>query len=457
MTSGVRTRAWAPEPDDGIARAWERFVAGDDHVTGVSADIVSSWYRCREHYRVDPGLREAPVAPTRTQQSSPYEVVFAELGGSAVSVLQEVEGADTIVTVADGSGRILAAWGDRATLSRAKDNNLAPLSYWAEGASGTNGIGTALEADGPVLIRGAEHWCQGFHNWVCAGIAIRDVVTEEPAAVLNISRWRAGLPAAATSWLAEAVTSAKWALRMSAWTAGTELVAAFAQARSRVGLAVLDTGGNVVLADDEAGLYLGVPGCSPAIDPGARWDAGLEDLARSASRHSRGDPSWVGHTTIASTLTAEPIPVTVRPVFSPSGMVGSLVSLGVDEGEQLTGTRAERIDAHPRRIIGTRGDRLVLLRPGEVCFAEADGNDVWLSTDRGRLQASSQSLDKLEGEFADSGFLRVHRRFLVNLNRVREVERGFKGELLLILDVRGNDPIPVSRRNVAVVRRALGL
>jgi transcriptional regulator of acetoin/glycerol metabolism len=243
VTVGIRTLEWAAESDDGIARAWERFVAGDDHVTGVSPDIVSSWYRCREHYRVDPSLCEAPVAPAQAQSFSPYDAVFAELGGSAVSVLQEAEGTDSIVTVADGTGRILAAWGDRATLSRARDNNLAPLSYWAEGASGTNGIGTALEARGPVLIRGAEHWCQGFHNWVCAGIAVRDAVTEEPTAVLNISRWQTSLPAAATSWLSEAVTTAKGALRKSAWRAGTELVAAFgqAQARSRAGLAVPTT------------------------------------------------------------------------------------------------------------------------------------------------------------------------------------------------------------------------
>ena len=65
-------------------------------------------------------------------------------------------------------------------------------------------------------------------------------------------------------------------------------------------------------------------------------------------------------------------------------------------------------------------------------------------------------MDKLDAELAEAGFLRVHRRYVVNLNRIREVERGFKGEMLLIMDGQ-EDMVPVSRRNAATVRRALGI
>ena len=81
-----------------------------------------------------------------------------------------------------------------------------------------------------------------------------------------------------------------------------------------------------------------------------------------------------------------------------------------------------------------RDNRMVLLRLPEVSFAESEGNDVWLSTDQGRLRAASQGLDKLDGELADAGFLRVHRRYVVNLSRVREIERGRGGELSLVMD-----------------------
>jgi DNA-binding LytR/AlgR family response regulator len=100
---------------------------------------------------------------------------------------------------------------------------------------------------------------------------------------------------------------------------------------------------------------------------------------------------------------------------------------------------------------------MVLLRAPEVLFAESDGNEVWLSTDQGRLRAASAGLDKLDNELAHAGFLRVHRRHIVNLNRIREVERRDKGELVLVMDDHDNTMVPVSRRNVRAVRRALGI
>ena len=58
-------------------------------------------------------------------------------------------------------------------------------------------------------------------------------------------------------------------------------------------------------------------------------------------------------------------------------------------------------------------------------------------------------MDKLDAELIDPGFLRVHRRYVVNLNRIREIERGCKGEMLLIMDGETEDMVPVSRRNAA--------
>jgi DNA-binding LytR/AlgR family response regulator len=100
---------------------------------------------------------------------------------------------------------------------------------------------------------------------------------------------------------------------------------------------------------------------------------------------------------------------------------------------------------------------MVLLQLPEVSVAESEGNDVWLATDQGRLRAASPSLDKLDGELAEAGFLRVHRQYVVNLSRIREVERGAKGELSLVMDDRADRVVPVSRRNAPAVRRALGI
>jgi len=446
-----------------VLAAWERFVQGEDQVPGVRPEVAISWHRCREQYRVDPHLIEAPLAVGEIDHTPEHDVVFAELGFRAASVVHEVGNLGGVVTVTDATGRILAEWGDQATLARATASTLAPWFCWSECAAGTNGMGTALEAHGPVLIRGAEHWCQAFHNWVCAGVAVRDVVTREPIAVLNISCWRSQLPASAGSWLANAVTQTQRTLKKRARNSGAELVAAYTQARARssAALAALDTAGKVVIADDTASVLMGVPASTPAIDPTVRWNPGLPELigaARYASKQATRNPDWVGSTQIFTHLADEPTSISFRPVFLSGHLIGNLVSFGASDGAQLPqaeGSAHTRVQ--PRRLIAMRDNRMVLLRLPEVSFAESEGNDVWLSTDQGRLRAAAPGLDKLDGELADASFLRVHRRYVVNVNRIREIERGLKGELFLIMDDRTNTMVPVSRRNAPAVRRALDI
>jgi transcriptional regulator of acetoin/glycerol metabolism len=233
--------------------------------------VATSWYRCREQYHVDPSLTVAPPASaqddTATEHTLENEIVFAQLGGAATAISTDVESVGGVVTVTDGSGRILTVQGDRQTLSRARDSNMAPWSCWSEWATGTNGMGTALEAPGAVLISGPEHWCSGFDEWICAGVAVRDAVTRDAVAVLDVSTWRHHLPAEAAKWLSRAVGNARAGLRQRARDSGAELAAAFAQTHARTGqsVAALDASGKVVIADEGASLFLGVPARVPTL------------------------------------------------------------------------------------------------------------------------------------------------------------------------------------------------
>jgi sigma-54 dependent transcriptional regulator, acetoin dehydrogenase operon transcriptional activator AcoR len=448
-----------------VTTARERFLAGDDRVRGVRPEVATSWYRCREQYHVDPGLLQAPAASAQDESSAEHtlehEIVFAHLGGAATLIASEVESLGGVVTVADGAGRILTVQGDRETLRRARDSNMAPWSCWSEWATGTNGMGTALEAPGPVLISGPEHWCTGFDEWVCAGVAVRDAVTDDPIAVLDVSTWRANLPAQAAGWLSKAVGSARSIVRQRARDSGAELAAAFTQARAHSGraLAALDASGKVVIADEEAGLFLGVPAHVPALDPAVRWHPALDlgRLARHATKQARLDRDWVGSTQIVTELSSEPRRITLRPVFLAEQPIGTLAVFGSASGDPIEHEAPEGGLSAPPRIVGVTGERMVLLRRPEVRFAEADGNDVWLVTDEGRLQAAVHGIDRLEEELAGGDFLRVHRRFIVNLTCIRAVDRGPRGELSLIMDGGASEAVPVSRRNVPAVRRALGL
>jgi hypothetical protein len=460
-----RRRLSDAEKYQAVRAARERFVAGDDRVRGVRPEVATSWYRCREQYHVDPGLGKAPPASAQDDSSAEHAlehaIVFAQLGGAAASIASEVERFGGVVTVTDGSGRILTVQGDDETLGRARDINMAPWSCWSEWATGTNGMGTALDAPGPVLIIGPEHWCIGFHEWVGVGVAVRDAVTRDVIAVLDVSTWRANLPAQAAGWLSKAVSGARTILRQRARDFGVELAAAFAQTRARSGqaLAALDASGKVVIADEGASLFLGVPARVPALDPAVRWQPALdlERLARLAIKQARLDRGWVGSTQIMTELSSEPCRITLRPVFLADQPIGTLAVLGSERGDPPEPERAQPAPSRPLRIVGVSGQRMLLLRRPEVRFAKADGNDVWLDTDEGRLQAAVRGINKLEDELAGGEFLRVHRRFLVNLSCVRAVDLGPRGELSLIMDGAARETVPVSRRNVAAVRRALGL
>jgi sigma-54 dependent transcriptional regulator, acetoin dehydrogenase operon transcriptional activator AcoR len=459
--------------DDGLKRtaeAWECFTAGEDTVDGVRPEILTSWYRCREEYGVDPCLdRAPPAAPEESAHSIERDVVFTELGGLATNAAREVSGLDGLVTVTDPAGRILACWGSQRLLRHGTDSNLAPWSTWSEWASGTNGMGTALECRYPIMVRGPEHWCRAFHAWVCAGVAVRDVVTHDPLAALNISCWKTPLPDTVLPWLRNAAAATEAKLRQRARHTGVLLAAAFADARvaPATPLAAVDPAGNVVLANTEAAALLGTPADVPAYASTHRWTPQLPTLAglvRRAVERARQDSQWAGSTQIYVPFLAAPVPVSVRPVATGTQVIGMLLAFGSPGGNPPFGERSDgpllgTMQARPlaSRVVAMRDERRVMLDPREIRFAEADRNNIWLRTDRGSLRAATRGLDRLEQQLEGKGFLRVHRRFLVNLSRIREIEPGFKGTLFLTTDTQTHETVPVARRHVPHLHQALGL
>src|SRR3954463_9040745 len=112
MTDAHRLEPRAASPGSGtVFAAWERFVQGEDQVPGVRPVVAISWHRCRERYRVDPHLTEAPIAVADLDRTPEHDVVFTELGYCAASIAPEVGTLNGVVTVTDATGRILAEWG----------------------------------------------------------------------------------------------------------------------------------------------------------------------------------------------------------------------------------------------------------------------------------------------------------------------------------------------------------
>ena len=107
------------------------------------------------------------------------------------------------------------------------------------------------------------------------------------------------------------------------------------------------------------------------------------------------------------------------------------------------------------RIPVEKGGKKLLIPTDKIRFIMAKDDYSYLHTDTDRY-LSTVSLAQLEAKLEPLGFFRVHRRYLVNLSCVSEVDSVSGGTLLLTLTGE-DDKIPVSRRRVASLKKALGL
>ena len=100
-----------------------------------------------------------------------------------------------------------------------------------------------------------------------------------------------------------------------------------------------------------------------------------------------------------------------------------------------------------------RGGGTRLLRRTSILYLEAHGDYARVFSDEGRFIMRT-SMCELEERWGRCGFMRVHRRFVVNLARAQELRPLPNGTATLRL---GPDlEVPVSRRQAADLRRRLG-
>ena len=107
------------------------------------------------------------------------------------------------------------------------------------------------------------------------------------------------------------------------------------------------------------------------------------------------------------------------------------------------------------RIPVEKGGKKILINIDKIRYIMARDDYAYLQTDTERY-FSTVSLAHLEKRLDGYGFFRVHRGYLVNLSMVKEVETVPGGTLLLTLDG-VEEQIPVSRRRVSSLKKAIGL
>lgn len=110
--------------------------------------------------------------------------------------------------------------------------------------------------------------------------------------------------------------------------------------------------------------------------------------------------------------------------------------------------------AEPRLSIPCESDgNRVFVRPGDVAFVRADGHYTQVYTDRGRYFCV-WPITEASKRLVSAGFLKVHRSYLINPDKVARFERTKdNGRCMFTAD--GLPPAPVSRSNLKEVQAFL--
>ena len=116
----------------------------------------------------------------------------------------------------------------------------------------------------------------------------------------------------------------------------------------------------------------------------------------------------------------------------------------------------EQAAAVIERIPVEKAGKKLLINVADILYVMAKDDYSYLYTPADRY-LSTISLAQLETKLEPAGFFRIHRRYLVNLARVKEVVPMYGGTLLLTLADDAATQIPVSRRRVPALKKALGL
>jgi AraC-like DNA-binding protein len=294
-TTGALLSFPALDQENRIRSAWERLVRlGTLTPNAVRTPVEDSWRRCYQA-GVDPHC--ANLSPVRAA-ALPLQQRQRELADASMQMMEQAQAAlaesGTIMILADQTGVVLEAQGDRSTLEEATEIRLVPGVDWSELSRGTNGIGTALYTNGPVQIHALEHYCVGIRPWSCSATVVRDPTRGEVLGAVSVS----GLsPASNPQWLALAV--------VAAGSIETALASREVERRERLlkyesrrplkgssaGLLYFDRRGILVKADTRAARALATVGVELNLKGRLRIDA--LDTSNSAHAGGVGLPDWL--------------------------------------------------------------------------------------------------------------------------------------------------------------------
>lgn len=101
--------------------------------------------------------------------------------------------------------------------------------------------------------------------------------------------------------------------------------------------------------------------------------------------------------------------------------------------------------------------RYVLVNSDEIIYASIEDGVITVVTREAEGESNFRTIEELQSNLDPNTFWRVHRSFLVNINRIREVVPWFKSSYQLKMDDRKQTEVPVSRAQTRKLRDLFNL
>lgn len=303
-----------------LVRARASFLQDEPVAAGaVREPILASWARSRS-WRVRPDRLELPFELDLREQSLLTRAATPVLAD--VADLFATEPVSVILCDSDGVVRSRLT-GDSGLEQHLDRIWLTPGFSYAERFVGTNGIGTALEARGPVHVFGAEHYVERLAELACAGVPVRHPVSGKVLGVLDLTCWRRDAGSLLVATAGTLGRRIEQALLAEAGRRELAVLNDYLVACRRNRGAVLAVGEDLLMMNDRARELLD-PAEREALlaeageaMAGGRWRPLVVDLpgGRAARVHCRptlGDGGLVGG--VLDVVLLDPVPAASRPV-----------------------------------------------------------------------------------------------------------------------------------------------
>jgi len=102
-------------------------------------------------------------------------------------------------------------------------------------------------------------------------------------------------------------------------------------------------------------------------------------------------------------------------------------------------------------------NRNFIVDASDLIYATIDDGTITLATANLEGQSNYRTIEELQSSLDRDIFWRVHRSYLVNINRIKEVVPWFKSSYQLRMDDRKHTEIPVSRVQTRKLRELFKL